>query len=63
VFTVDAQGKAQQRRIETGNADGGWTEVRSGLRAGERVVVEGAGFLADGDRVRVVAANAPANAP
>jgi RND family efflux transporter MFP subunit len=63
VFTVDAQGKAKQRRIETGGADGGWTEVRGGLEAGERVVVEGAGFLADGDRVRVVAANAPANAP
>jgi RND family efflux transporter MFP subunit len=55
VFTVDAQGKAQQRRIETGSADGGWTEVRQGLKAGERVVVEGAGFLADGDPVRVVA--------
>ncbi|GAA5002018.1 efflux RND transporter periplasmic adaptor subunit [Pseudoluteimonas lycopersici] len=56
VFTVDAQGKAQQRRIETGSADGGWTEVRSGLKVGERVVVEGAGFLTDGDPVRAVAA-------
>jgi RND family efflux transporter MFP subunit len=63
VFTVDAQGKAQQRRIETGSSDGGWTEVRSGLQAGERVVVEGAGFLTDGDRVRVVAATAKAATP
>ena len=40
------------------------TEQRSaleGLPEGVRVVVEGAGFLADGDRVRVVAA-APAAA-
>lgn len=63
VFTIDAQGKAQQRRIETGNADGGWTAVRGGLKAGERVVVEGAGFLTDGDRVRVVAPNAKAATP
>jgi len=62
VFTVDAQGKAQQRRIETGNAEGGWTEVRAGLKPGERVVVEGAGFLTDGDPVRVVAAK-PAATP
>lgn len=55
VFTVDAHGNARQRRIETGSADDGWTGVRSGLEAGERVVVEGAGFLTDGDRVRVVA--------
>ena len=63
VFTVDAQGNARQRRIETGSADSGWTGVRSGLEAGERVVVEGAGFLTDGDRVRVVAANAKAATP
>lgn len=41
------------------------TDQRSaleGLTAGARVVVEGAGFLADGDRVRVVAPTAPAQA-
>ena len=62
VFTVDAQGTARQRRIETGGADSGWTEVRNGLEVGERVVVEGAGFLTDGDRVRVVASK-PAATP
>jgi hypothetical protein len=31
-------------------------EVLEGLEGGEQVVVEGAGFLADGDRVRVVPA-------
>jgi len=28
--------------------------VDSGLRVGERVVVSGAGLLADGDRVRII---------
>ena len=32
----------------------------SGLAAGVQVVVDGAGFLGDGDRVTVVAAAAPA---
>jgi RND family efflux transporter MFP subunit len=44
------------RRLEIGAADaGGWLEVRSGLTAGERVVVAGAGFLSDGLRVRLAA--------
>ena len=35
----------------------------TGLNAGAQVVVDGAGFLGDGDRVNVVAARAPATAP
>lgn len=38
---------------EGGRADGR-VAVATGLRAGERVVVEGAGFLGEGDQVRVV---------
>ena len=53
VFTVDAQSIAHQQRVETAGKDGGFVEV-SGLKNGTQVVVEGAGFLADGDRVRVV---------
>ena len=30
-------------------------EVESGVNAGEQIVAKGAGFLADGDHVRVVA--------
>ena len=45
-----------QRRVELGVRDGGVVQVREGLQGDEQVVVEGAGFLADGDRVRVVAA-------
>jgi RND family efflux transporter MFP subunit len=48
------------RPITTGARRDGMVEVRSGLAPGERVVLAGAGFLADGDRVRV--AEGPATA-
>ena len=64
VFTVDAKGIAHQVRIDAGTRDGGQVEVRSGLKPGGRVVVAGAGFLAEGDPVRVVdAAAQPAGTP
>lgn len=56
VFTVDAQSVAHARRIETGGKQGGYIEVRGGLPVGAQVVVEGAGFLGEGDKVRVVPA-------
>ena len=46
-----------QRRVELGARSGDVVEIREGLEGDERVVVEGAGFLADGDLVRVVAAS------
>ncbi len=40
---VHVEGEAFARReVELGGSDGGWVEVRSGLRSGERVVTEGA---------------------
>lgn len=62
-FTVDAKGLAHAVRIDTGSRDNGYVEVRSGLKAADRVVVAGAGFLADGDAVRVVDAAQPAAKP
>ena len=47
------------KRIERGASDNGHVEVRGGLAEGAQVVTRGAGFLADGDRVRVVPADAP----
>ncbi|MGG5890000.1 efflux RND transporter periplasmic adaptor subunit [Falsiroseomonas sp. HC035] len=41
------------RRLVAGERQDGMVEIREGLAAGERVVVTGAGFLADGDLVRV----------
>lgn len=58
VFVVDAQSQVQQTQIATGARDGDFVQVNEGLESGARVVVDGAGFLADGDRVRVVSAPA-----
>jgi len=56
VYVIDAQAVAHFREVATGARIGDSVEIASGLTAGERVVVGGAGFLADGDHVRVVAA-------
>ena len=54
VFTVDANNVARRLRVRTGAAENGRTEVLEGIKAGDRVVERGAGFLGDGDVVRVV---------
>jgi RND family efflux transporter MFP subunit len=55
VFTVDADNIAHRVRIRTGTAQDGYIEVLEGLNAGDRIVERGAGFLGDGDKVRIVA--------
>ncbi|KFN49184.1 efflux RND transporter periplasmic adaptor subunit [Arenimonas composti] len=54
LFVLADGDRVAQRRVETGTRSGGLVEVRSGLQGDERVVTEGAGFLSEGDRVRVV---------
>ena len=54
VFTVDAEGRVSERAVEPGAAHGDMVEVRAGLAQDQRVVARGAGFLGDGDLVRVV---------
>lgn len=54
VFTVDAKNVAHRLRVRTGANENGRTEILEGLKAGELVVERGAGFLGDGDVVRVV---------
>jgi len=58
VFTVDGGGTAHRVRVRTGASANGEVEVVEGLQPGQAVVATGAGFLGDGDRVRVV--DAPA---
>lgn len=58
VFAVDAKGIARRVRIRTGGIANGQVEVLEGLKAGDAVVEQGAGFLADGDSVRIVEATA-----
>ena len=56
VYVVGQGDIARFREVQTGARVGPLVEIVGGLREGERVVVSGAGFLADGDHVRVVAA-------
>jgi membrane fusion protein (multidrug efflux system) len=51
---VVADGKAQQRVIRTGLANGGWIEVLDGLQGSEKVVTVGQAGLKTGTPVKVV---------
>ncbi|WP_447783638.1 efflux RND transporter periplasmic adaptor subunit [Stenotrophomonas bentonitica] len=55
VFTVNDKQQAARLRVRTSQAVQGRTAILEGVKAGDRVVVDGAGFLGEGDRVRVVA--------
>ncbi|RNF83319.1 efflux RND transporter periplasmic adaptor subunit [Montanilutibacter psychrotolerans] len=52
-YVVDDQNRARERLIQTAVTAGTYVHVREGLRADERVVARGGGFLGDGDLVRV----------
>jgi RND family efflux transporter MFP subunit len=58
VFVLGEGDVVAQRRVTLGTRQDSLVQIVEGLQADERVVVEGAGFLSDGDRVRVVAATA-----
>lgn len=61
VFVIGANNKAQRRPVNLGGQTGQQVIVREGLQAGERIVTTGAGFLNDGDTVKIQAsAAAPA---
>jgi len=51
---VVRDGKAVSREVETGLQNDGWTEILSGLAAGENVITEGQTQLRDGDAVEVL---------
>lgn len=59
VFVVDpATGAAQRTRISTGRLSGGLVAVTAGVKAGDQIVVDGAGYLSDGEKVLVSTASA-----
>jgi len=53
VVYVISKGKAMQRLVTIGLRRDGRVEILSGLKAGERVAADGAGFLSDGVAVEV----------
>lgn len=52
--------RVRQLKVEVGRRQGDRVEIRTPLPAEARFVAQGGGFLADGDRVRVVASGAAA---
>jgi HlyD family secretion protein len=54
VFTIDAQNRASQLKVRTGRRVGERVEVLEGVPAEASVAVRGAGFLNEGDLVKVV---------
>jgi RND family efflux transporter MFP subunit len=53
IFVLGDNGTAVLRWVRTGNAAGATTEILSGLRSGETVLVAGTASLRDGQRVEV----------
>lgn len=56
VFAIGADGKVSQTKVETGRRLGSRVELLGGVAATAMLVNQGAGFLADGDQVRVATA-------
>lgn len=63
VYTVGADHKVSQLKVQTGRQSGDRVEVTNGLKADARVVASGGAFLNQGDTVRVVDAPASPAAP
>ena len=61
VYILDNQNRARFRPVVIQTRAREWTAV-DGVQAGARVIVQGAGFLGEGDRVRVAAPARPAAA-
>ena len=59
VFVVNEKQGVERRRIETGTVRGGRVEIVSGVKPTDHVVERGAGFLKEGDRIRVVETGKP----
>ena len=59
VFRLGPDNKVAQAKVAVGRRVGERIEITGGLDAAARVVASGAGFLADGDTVRVVEAPSP----
>lgn len=56
VFRLGADGQVRQQQVTSGRRQEEAVEILSGLAQGDQVVARGAGFLNDGDAVRVVSA-------
>ena len=55
VYVVDAQNKIERRKIVTGMKNGSYQVVISGIKVGERIVVDGQQKAGPGDEVKPIA--------
>lgn len=53
VYTMSGDDKVSMRLVRTGRQQSGWTEILSGLRAHDRVVISASSELSDGDKVEL----------
>ena len=60
VFSVGADQRVAQHKVQTGRLQGGQIEILTGLPQGLKVVASGGAFLNHGDAVRLADAPAPA---
>ncbi len=51
---INENGFAKRKPITEGKTSGGYTEVKSGLSSGDRLITEGASEIGDGDKVSVL---------
>ena len=58
-YRVEPDGRVSQLKVQTGRLAGDQVEIVSGLTPDARIVATGAGFLNDGDLVRVADAASP----
>jgi hypothetical protein len=63
VVQVVRDGRVESRRVTVGLMAAGQAEIREGLSEGDMVVARAGAFLREGDRVRPVVANEPADPP
>jgi RND family efflux transporter MFP subunit len=63
VFLLQPDNRVSQLKVQIGRRLNDRIEITSALPEGAQIVVQGAGFLNDGDLVRVVAATPPAAVP
>jgi len=63
VYVVGDDSTVAVKPVKTGAAEGGMTEILSGLQSGERVIVDGIDRIREGSKVEVVQPGAPNAAP
>ena len=53
VFKIEGQNRVRQAKVDVGRRFGDRVEIKDGLKPNEKIAATGAGFLNDGDLVRV----------